>query len=54
MVVALCSFGYVKTCVVRGWSGGSCMLAGLRGAAEMLIVGGVAAGSAMGLVKALH
>ena len=53
MIVALCSFGYVRTCAVRGWSGGSCVLAGVRGAREMVIVGGVAAGSAMGLVKIL-
>ncbi|KAH7403331.1 VIT family-domain-containing protein [Cadophora sp. MPI-SDFR-AT-0126] len=50
MVVALYLFGYVKTCVVVGWDGGKNIRAGCWGGLQMVIVGGAAAGSAMGLV----
>lgn len=51
MAVALFSFGYVKTCIVTGWEGGRCVRMGLFGGAQMVVVGGAAAGAAMGLVK---
>lgn len=51
MVVALFMFGYGKTCFVTGWSGRKNLRKGLVGGLQMVLVGGVAAGSAMGLVK---
>ncbi|KAJ5601818.1 hypothetical protein N7510_011352 [Penicillium lagena] len=51
MVVALFIFGYGKTCFVTGWSGRRNLRKGLVGGLQMVLVGGVAAGSAMGLVK---
>jgi VIT1/CCC1 family predicted Fe2+/Mn2+ transporter len=52
MAVALFSFGYVKTCIVTGWEGARCVRMGLFGGVQMMVVGGAAAGAAMGLVKA--
>lgn len=51
MAVTLLVFGYVKTCIVRGWRGRDNVLAGVRGGVEMCFVGGVAAGAAVALVK---
>ncbi|KAH8697074.1 putative vacuolar iron transporter Ccc1 [Talaromyces proteolyticus] len=51
MVVALFVFGYGKTCFVTGWKGRENIRRGLFGGAQMVVVGGVAAGAAMGLVK---
>lgn len=51
MVVALFIFGYGKTCFVSGWKGRRNVRRGLIGGLQMVLVGGVAAGSAMGLVK---
>ncbi|KAE8151004.1 VIT family-domain-containing protein [Aspergillus avenaceus] len=51
MAVALFLFGYGKTCFVSGWKGRQNIRHGLIGGFQMVIVGGVAAGSAMGLVK---
>lgn len=51
MAITLLVFGYVKTCVVRGWSGRDNVLAGVRGGVQMCCVGGVAAGAAIGLVR---
>lgn len=51
MVVALFLFGYSKTCFVNGWRGARNVRRGLVGGIQMVLVGGVAAGSAMGLVK---
>jgi VIT1/CCC1 family predicted Fe2+/Mn2+ transporter len=51
MVIALFLFGYGKTCFVSGWRGKRNVRGGLVGGAQMVLVGGVAAGSAMGLVK---
>ncbi|RAH50726.1 VIT1/CCC1 transporter family protein [Aspergillus brunneoviolaceus CBS 621.78] len=51
MVVALFLFGYGKTCFVSGWKGSRNIRRGLIGGLQMVLVGGVAAGSAMGLVK---
>jgi VIT1/CCC1 family predicted Fe2+/Mn2+ transporter len=50
MGVTLMVFGYVKTCIVRGWSGSANVVAGLKGGFQMVVVGGVAAGAAIGLV----
>ncbi|KAB5542986.1 integral membrane protein DUF125 [Coniochaeta sp. 2T2.1] len=50
MAVALFGFGYVKTCVVTGWEGRRAVRMGLLGGAQMVVVGGAAAGAAMGLV----
>jgi VIT1/CCC1 family predicted Fe2+/Mn2+ transporter len=52
MAIALFTFGYVKTCFVAGWRGWRNRLRGVKGGIEMVIVGGVAAGAAMGLVIA--
>lgn len=51
MAITLLVFGYVKTCVVRGWSGRGNILAGIWGGVQMCCVGGVAAGAAIGLVQ---
>lgn len=54
MAIALFLFGYVKTCFVNGWRGGRNIRSGLFGGLQMLLVGGIAAGSAMALVKAFQ
>jgi VIT1/CCC1 family predicted Fe2+/Mn2+ transporter len=51
MVVALFIFGYGKTCFVSGWRGRRNVRKGLVGGIQMVLVGSIAAGSAMGLVK---
>lgn len=51
MAVALFIFGYGKTCFVSGWSGRRNIRKGAVGGLQMVLVGGIAAGSAMGLVK---
>lgn len=51
MAVALFIFGYGKTCFVSGWRGRRNIRKGLIGGIQMVLVGGIAAGSAMGLVK---
>ncbi|KAJ5899019.1 hypothetical protein N7495_003763 [Penicillium taxi] len=51
MAVTLLAFGYVKTCVVRGWTGRDNILAGVWGGIQMCLVGGIAAGAAIGLVR---
>ncbi|KAI9373719.1 VIT family-domain-containing protein [Aspergillus egyptiacus] len=51
MAVALFVFGYGKTCFVNGWRGRSNIHKGVVGGVQMILVGGIAAGSAMGLVK---
>ncbi|CAG8408236.1 unnamed protein product [Penicillium salamii] len=51
MVIALFAFGYGKTCFVSGWHGRQNVRKGLIGGIQMVLVGGIAAGSAMGLVK---
>lgn len=50
MALALFGFGYVKTCVVEGWEGKDNVKAGVGGGVQMVVVGGAAAGAAMGLV----
>ncbi|KAJ6093153.1 Vacuolar iron transporter cccA [Penicillium sp. IBT 16267x] len=52
MVIALFIFGYGKTCFVSGWRGRRNIRKGVVGGVQMVVVGGLAAGSAMGLVKA--
>jgi VIT1/CCC1 family predicted Fe2+/Mn2+ transporter len=54
MAVALFLFGYGKTCFVSGWRGQRNVRKGVIGGFQMVLVGGVAAGSAMGLVKAFQ
>ncbi|KAJ5714431.1 uncharacterized protein N7483_011612 [Penicillium malachiteum] len=51
MGITLLTFGYTKTCVVRGWSGRDNVLAAIWGGIQMVLVGGVAAGAAIGLVR---
>lgn len=54
MALALFAFGYGKTCVVAGWSGPRQVWQGVCGGLQMVVVGGVAAGAAMGLVMAFN
>jgi vacuolar iron transporter family protein len=54
MAVTLFVFGYVKTCVVRGWRGASNIWAGVVGGVQMCVVGGLAAGAAVALVKLIN
>jgi len=54
MVVALFTFGYTKTCFVSGWSGWRKTALGVRGGVEMVLVGGLAAGAAMGIVRVFN
>jgi len=54
MVVALFVFGWVKTGVVGGWRGRENVWRCVRGALQMVVVGGVAAGAAVGLVRAIN
>jgi vacuolar iron transporter family protein len=54
MICALFSFGYVKTCVVIGWRGGRNIREGCFGGLQMVIIGSIAAGAAMGLVRAFN
>ncbi|KAL3466653.1 VIT family-domain-containing protein [Aspergillus heterothallicus] len=51
MAIALFIFGYGKTCFVSGWKGRRNVRKGVVGGLQMVLIGGVAAGSAMGLVK---
>ncbi|KKK19054.1 hypothetical protein P175DRAFT_0504253 [Aspergillus ochraceoroseus IBT 24754] len=54
MGVTLLVFGYIKTGVVRGWSGRDNIIAGINGGLQMCVVGGVAAGAAIGLVRLIN
>ncbi|OAG43758.1 hypothetical protein AYO21_01985 [Fonsecaea monophora] len=51
MAVVLLIFGYVKTGVVRGWTGKENYQACTGGALQMLVVGVIAAGAAVCLVR---
>ena len=53
MGVTLAVFGYIKTCIVRGWSGRENVIAGIKGGLQMIVVGGLAAGAAIALVRAI-
>ena len=52
MCLALFMFGYVKTCLNVGWLTLRNVMHGILGGGQMVVVGGVAAGAAMGLVRA--
>jgi len=54
MTVALFLFGYGKICFLTGWKGSSNIRRGLIGGVQMVFIGGLAAGAAMGLVKAFQ
>lgn len=54
MVVTLFVFGYVKTCISCGWRGRANVVGGLWGGVQMCIIGGLAAGAAVGLVRAIN
>ncbi|KIV79649.1 hypothetical protein PV11_07197 [Exophiala sideris] len=51
MVLALFAFGYVKTGVTDGWKGWRCVRSSAKGGVQMVLVGGAAAGCAMGVVR---
>jgi VIT1/CCC1 family predicted Fe2+/Mn2+ transporter len=53
MGVTLLVFGYIKTCIVRGWRGRDNIVAGIKGGIQMIVVGGLAAGAAIALVRAI-
>lgn len=54
MAVVLLIFGYVKTGVIRGWTGRENYQACTRGAVQMLVVGVIAAGAAVLLVRLIN
>ncbi|KAM5436439.1 Protein ccc1 [Microsporum ferrugineum] len=54
MAITLLVFGYVKTCVVRGWTGRDNIVAGIKGGFQMVVVGGLAAGASIALVRAIN
>jgi hypothetical protein len=51
MIAALFSFGYGKVCIISGWSGATNIRKGIVGGVQMIIVGSVAAASAMAIVR---
>lgn len=51
MIIALFSFGYGKVCIISGWSGSANIRKGLVGGTQMIVIGSVAAGSAMAIVR---
>ncbi|OJD16924.1 hypothetical protein AJ78_02961 [Emergomyces pasteurianus Ep9510] len=51
MAITLLVFGYIKTCIVRGWKGRENVMAGFKGGVQMVLVGGIAAGAAVALVR---
>ena len=54
MGVVLLVFGFLKTTCVRGLQRKDDFVAGLRGSLQMLAVGAIAAGAAVGLVMAIE
>ncbi|EFR01598.1 hypothetical protein MGYG_04601 [Nannizzia gypsea CBS 118893] len=54
MIFTLLVFGYVKTCIVRGWAGRENIVAGIKGGLQMVVVGGLAAGAAIALARAIN
>ncbi|KAI4717905.1 hypothetical protein E4T48_05910 [Aureobasidium sp. EXF-10727] len=52
MLSCLFVFGYCKTCFVNGWRGK--VWQGVIGGVQMMFVGGVAAGCAMGIIRLFH
>lgn len=53
MAIALFVFGWVKTGVVVGWRGRPKVLQALKSAMQMVLIGGIAAAAAIGLVKGM-
>lgn len=51
MIIALFIFGYVRACWVVGFSGQKCIRFGCTEGVWMVLVGSIAAGAAMGMVK---
>ena len=51
MAVTLFVFGYVKTAIVRGWVGSAHVIESLKGGVQMEVVGTLAAGAAIALVR---
>ncbi|EME84893.1 uncharacterized protein MYCFIDRAFT_22853, partial [Pseudocercospora fijiensis CIRAD86] len=51
MAFSLFAFGYGKTCFVSGWGGPDNLWLGVKGGVQMLLVGSIAALSAMGFVR---
>jgi len=51
IVTALFTFGYGKTCFVSGWSSSRNIKSAFMGGVQMVVVGGIAAGSAMLIVR---
>lgn len=54
MLSCLFVFGYSKTCFVAGWKGKEKVWQGMIGGVQMMFVGGVAAGCAMGIIRLFH
>lgn len=53
MSLALFAFGWVKMGIVVGWRGREKVLQALKSALQMVLIGGIAAGAAVGLVRAI-
>ena len=54
MVGALFAFGWTKTAITGGWKGRANMKANARAAFEMVLIGAIAAGVAVGLIRAVN
>ncbi|KAG9570905.1 putative vacuolar iron transporter Ccc1, partial [Aureobasidium melanogenum] len=54
MLSCLFVFGYSKTGFVAGWKGKEKVWQGVIGGVQMMFVGGVAAGCAMGIIRLFH
>ena len=54
MVIALFAFGWIKTGVVSGWRGKRNILTCTQGALQMVLLGGICAGVAVGLVRLIN
>ena len=54
MAFTLLAFGYGKTGVTSGWRGKNSILRCTRGAIEMFVIGGLAAGAAVGITRGIN
>ena len=54
MICALFAFGWIKTAITGGWKGKANMKANARAAFEMVLIGAIAAGVAVGLIRAVN
>ena len=54
MVVTLFAFGWIKTAITGGWKGSKNMKANALAALQMVVIGTVAAGAAVGLTRAIN